>query len=121
MSFRSIRFVEILIVLASTALTIVMLGCNGPPTASQIKIGNDTAELPKAGHYNAKYEYTNAKTGEHRLLEIKDATVDPAAALQANVEVEAKRWDAFKSLTDRISIPGVTTTAPAAPSTGPPK
>lgn len=102
------------------AMAILAAGCSTPPTASRISIGGDTAELPKAGQYNAKYEYTNVMTGEHRILTITDATVDPSAALKAFTETQAGNLRVLEAAVNKIAVPGVVAPT-ASPAPTPPR
>lgn len=117
--------------LAIASLFAALPCCAGPPVASRLKIGEDYADLPKSDSFtSAKYEYTNATTGEHRTLEIKNAQADPAANLKAFADTQAANLHVLEAAVNKIAIPGVTTTAPvvappvttspATPATAPP-
>lgn len=117
---------KIVCCMALMAFSSVLVACAGPPTSSRLQIGADYAELPKNDSFeSAKYEYTNAATGEHRVLEIKNAHADPSAALKAFTDVQTSNLRVLESAVNKIAIPGVvapTTPAPSAsPATGPPK
>lgn len=111
-------------VLALVALSMTALffaGCSTPPVASRLQIGNDFADLPKNDAFeSARYVYTNAMTGERRELEIKNAHADPAANLKAFTDVQTANLRVLETAVNKIAVPGITTTAPAAPPSTPP-